>query len=144
VKTMLTPEELVDKYVGIPYVDNGRDPAVGLDCWGLIISIIKDLYGYNGLPDPKYRKFTLLRRKVDMFKDYDMFYWADTVKGEPVCGDFILIRVIGIAMHGGIYVANGEFLHAVAGKGIRLCNMPFWKKQVQGIYRLKDEFKSVV
>jgi hypothetical protein len=71
---MLTPEELVDKYVGIPYVDNGRDPAVGLDCWGFVISIIKDLYGYSGLPDPKYRKFTLLRHKVDMFKDYDMSY----------------------------------------------------------------------
>jgi len=33
----------VEKYLSIPFVDGGRPPDPGLDCWGLVMLVYKDL-----------------------------------------------------------------------------------------------------
>ena len=30
------------KYIGVPFLDGGRDPSVGLDCWGLFLLVEKE------------------------------------------------------------------------------------------------------
>lgn len=35
----------VNEYIGIPWVAGGRDPS-GLDCWGLVMQIYLDHFGF--------------------------------------------------------------------------------------------------
>ena len=37
----MTEKEIVDKYLGVPYLHHGRD-LNGTDCWGIIILINKE------------------------------------------------------------------------------------------------------
>ena len=39
----------VNDYVGVPYVENGRDRA-GWDCWGVVLAVYRDRLGVE-LPD---------------------------------------------------------------------------------------------
>lgn len=32
-------------YIGVPFVDRGRDPDIGLDCWGLVRLVMADRAG---------------------------------------------------------------------------------------------------
>lgn len=139
---MLTPEELLEKYKGVKYKDKGRDPNTGLDCWGLCLCIAKDLYEITNLPDPHYRMLTLLRHKINLIKEQDLDYWVEPVEGELEYGDFVLINVVGVTIHGGVYIEDNKFIHAVAGKGMLLHDLNDWKKQVEGIYRLKEKHKN--
>jgi cell wall-associated NlpC family hydrolase len=34
-------------YVGLPFVDGGRDAAVGLDCWGVVQAVYRDQLGID-------------------------------------------------------------------------------------------------
>jgi cell wall-associated NlpC family hydrolase len=136
---MTTPIQIIDKYEGIKFVKNGRDPNIGLDCWGLCLCIVEDIFGVTDLPDPQYSILRLLRQKISLIKQYDMAYWTTPVKGNLAFGDYIVINIRGITMHGGIYMEDNKFLHAVAGKGMLLADLNDWKKNVEGIYRLKKE-----
>ena len=45
----------ISDLIGVPFVSRGRDPKIGLDCWGLVMEIgrrmgknIPDFYRKNG------------------------------------------------------------------------------------------------
>lgn len=42
---------ITDPYRAIPYLDGGRNPARGLDCWGLTLYELARDHGITGLPD---------------------------------------------------------------------------------------------
>jgi len=140
---MVTPKYIIDKYIGIPYINNGRNFNKGLDCWGLSLCIIKDLFSTN-MPDPEYSKYSLLRHKTDIVRSHDMSYWVDPIIGQPKFGDFILINAIkNLPIHVGIYMKEGKFLHAMSGIGeVVLSEIEFWCDKIEGIYRLKEKYKS--
>jgi len=134
---MINPKEILDKYLGIGYIDNGRNPLVGLDCWGLCSSIIKDIFNVT-MPDPSYRKFSLLRHKEDIIKNYSMAHWVDPIADSPKFGDFVLIyAIVNLPIHVGIYMKGNQFIHAVSGVGVVLSEIEIWQNQIEGIYRLK-------
>jgi len=140
---MITPKYIIDKYIGIPYINNGRDFNIGLDCWGLILHITKEIFGID-LPDAEYSKYSLLRRKTDIVRNHDMSYWVDPVIGQPEFGDFILINAVeNLPIHVGIYMKENKFLHAMSGIGeVVLSEIEFWHDKIEGIYRLKEKYKS--
>ena len=41
----------LDDLIGLPFIDGGRDPSVGFDCWGLSTEVFRR-YGIE-LPDYK-------------------------------------------------------------------------------------------
>lgn len=135
----MTAKEIVDKYVGIDYIDNGRNPNIGLDCWGLIMCIMEDLFGVI-VPDLNYRKFSLLRHKNSIIKNYDMSTWVDPVDKKYRLGDLMLICPIeNLPIHAGIYLIGEQFIHAVSGQGVITSDTVKWKSQIEGYYRLKKE-----
>lgn len=40
-----------DSYLTIPYIDGGRDPVIGLDCWGLVRDVLHHHFALPLLKD---------------------------------------------------------------------------------------------
>lgn len=125
--------------IGIPFVDGGRDPNTGLDCWGLIIVAAKRL-GIE-IPDYQIQCFDTKNIVKQVYRDK-----KDWVKiNEPVEG-----CIIGMARstsfpdsinHFGIYIGQRYFLHSVEKSGV-ICtkiNNPLFKNSIKGFYLCKNQ-----
>ena len=121
-----------DKYIGLPYKNNGRD-AAGVDCWGLVCLFYKDELGielpsyiddYVGPNDPSVVSL------VNSYKDQ----WTSTTT--PNVGNVVLFNILGEPTHVGVYVGNNKFLHARDGKDVVIesLNNVKWTKRLEGIY----------
>tara|TARA_Y100000310_G_scaffold345867_1_gene472002 strand:- start:25694 stop:26098 length:405 start_codon:yes stop_codon:yes gene_type:complete len=42
---------IAHKYAAIPYLDGGRDPVRGLDCWGLVRTVLMHEFSVPELPE---------------------------------------------------------------------------------------------
>ena len=121
-----------DKYIGLPYLDNGRTES-GLDCWGLARLFYRDEYGielpsyseeYVGGTDP------YIVEAVNLYKDN----WQEITT--PNIGDLCLFNIFGEPMHVGVYVGDSKFLHCRIGSDsvIESLNNVKWKNRFQGFY----------
>jgi len=128
--------DIVEKYIGVPFKEHGRD-IKGVDCFGLILLIYKEL-GYK-IDDYQY--------KPDWFKgDYNLFLenyhkYAERIE-KPEPGDAILLSKNSESpTHIGVYLGNGKFIHCLKKYGViisRLNQEPF-KSRTEGFFRLKKE-----
>jgi cell wall-associated NlpC family hydrolase len=128
----------VSDFIGIPFLEGGRDPARGLDCWGLVAAASRDLYGINL---PSYAgcyatplDYDELRRLIDG----EMSPWVD-VTGQERAGDVALLRVRGRPVHVGLVTAKGWMLHVEAGCETvqERYDGPQWKRRLIGVYRFQ-------
>jgi len=126
--------ELINKYLGIPYRNGGRD-LKGLDCWGIIVLVFKD-FGINVLD---------IAATVDCqwsFKNDNksiLDYWQKwTEVSKPRFLDVILLNVEGGSLnHAGIYLSGSRFIHCTKA-GVLVSRISRWKENVRGYYRLKE------
>lgn len=94
------------KYLGVPYVWGGTDPAIGLDCSGLVQRVYKDL----GIEVP--------RVAVDQGNAGRPV--ANLAEARP--GDLL---VMNSGQHIGIFMGNNQYLHAPApGQAVRTEAIP--------------------
>jgi probable lipoprotein NlpC len=127
-------------YIGIPYVKGGRELQrdSGLDCWGLVVAIAKDL---RSIDLPKYdtinthlniNQASSLLVNTDLYKDCDV---VDSV----LEGDLLLFKVIGNPLHIGYAVSQSEMIHADPSTGTVIENFRSkkWQSRLYRIYRLK-------
>ena len=92
------------KYIGTPYLWGGTTPK-GFDCSGLI----HYLYGKQGISIPRNSReqFSRLRATSD-----------------PQPGDLVFFRKKGVINHVGLYLGNGQMLHAPqTGMSVRIENI---------------------
>jgi len=131
----MTEIEVINKYLGIPYLNRGRTMEA-LDCWGLIIAVYKDL-GF-ALPDTteEYDEDWSWQGK-DFFLTTNYSDWQKVLI--PGSLDVVLFQNSkGIANHGGIMLKNNRFLHACrAGVVIGKLEDFIWKKRIYGFYHLR-------
>lgn len=107
-----TLEDWINDYVGVPYVENGRDRADGWDCWGLVLVVYRERLGLE-LPDWKWRppygpveKLRAFAGAVDLAGDYT------TELAAPEAFALALVRGgQARAHHVGVVIAGGV-LHA--------------------------------
>lgn len=130
--------EIAAKYIGVPFKEHGRDIKDGLDCYGLVILLYKDL-GYQ-LDDYQY--------KPDWFKEgYNLFLenyykYAERIPENQalIPGDAILFRGFDkCPTHIGVYLGNGKFIHCLRKVGVvvsRLNQEPF-ESRIEGRFKLK-------
>ena len=89
--------EIAKKYIGIPYVWGGNTPKQGFDCSGLVVYVYKEWSGYQ---------FQLRTR---LYLDGTSIKYSNLVAGDLV---FFDTAGYGNITHVGIYVGDGQFIHA--------------------------------
>ncbi len=100
--------ETAKKYLGIKYVWGGSTPTQGFDCSGLTQWVYNEC-GYT------------IRYRVQQYLDGVAVDYEDLMPGDLV---FFSTNGNGGISHVGIYVGDGEFIHAPkVGKPVQITNM---------------------
>ena len=113
---------LARQMVGKPYVYGGESPESGFDCSGLVFYS----YGRAGTPVP--------RTSLDQFKVARKIPLANA---EP--GDVVFFQDHAKLSHVGIYLGNGEFVHAPStGRRVALARIdtPYYQEHLIAVGRL--------
>ena len=122
--------------IGIPFVDGGRDPATGLDCWGLMMAAFRVF----GLEIPDY--------KISCFKTPDIYMAAVHESGlrwdpvtAPQLGDVVTMALDpdypGMIQHFGMMIDRERFIHTLQKTGsiVTPVHHPFFKGKITGYLR---------
>ena len=121
-----------NKYVGIPYKAKGRD-LDGLDCWGLVRVIYKDLYNIDLPSFSESYDINDDNRIQELVHQYREG-WEQ--KQEPESGDVIIFRIFGNETHVGVVVGDTTFIHVREGSDCVIDNFTNtkWKNRIVGFY----------
>lgn len=93
-------------FVGVPYLWGGTSAETGFDCSGLTMTV----YQLNGLDLP--------RHSAAQYDAGETIARSDLQRGDLV---FFALRGRGKVSHVGIYIGDGQFIHAPSrGKNIRI------------------------
>jgi cell wall-associated NlpC family hydrolase len=120
--------------IGIPFVDEGRNPATGLDCWGLVMAAMRK----HGKKVPDFKISCYDPRVPGVFQ----LAVIDWEKAEgPEEGAVVAMandpERPGVVQHFGVCIGEGRFIHAM--EKIKSCaprlDHPFWKNKVRGFYK---------
>lgn len=126
-----------NKYIGIPYVENGRDLS-GTDCYGLARLIYKTELGVD-LPSFTEQYLSSDAARVQELIAQYKEGWEPVTTPEP--GDLALFRITGLQSHIAVAIDSRQFLHAQAGTGaaVETFENIKWKNRLVGFYRYKAE-----
>ena len=125
----------LERFVGIPYRDHGRD-FDGVDCWGLV-----DLFHARAL-NCRLPDYSGLYRsagdKAHAALCFALGAQAWERRTDPPCyGDVLLFRFGPFACHSALALGDGRFLHCLVGRHscIESESSLIWAKRREGIYR---------
>lgn len=123
---------MIRELLGIPFAYGGRDPAKGLDCYGLVIEYYRRL----GLSAPDVASYSegVLQSEPDAFHALRPQAWQE-IDGEPKDGDVVTIFSGGNVTHCGILVGK-NILHTSQKTGSLLTPLRRLKSRIEGFYRL--------
>ena len=99
--------EAAKQYIGVPYVFGGNSPKTGLDC----SAYVKLVYSHVGINLPRTAdvQYTVGKPVAT----------ADLIPGDAV---FFQTYAPG-ASHVGIYLGDGNFIHASSSKGVTISSL---------------------
>jgi cell wall-associated NlpC family hydrolase len=128
----MTDDEIIKKYLRVRYVHGGRDPLVGLDCWGLILCIYRE-FGLSLIDFDDY-PVEWARIGEDYFlKNYYRQFEKFTI---PARLDIALFKNNGVCDHAGLVLNDGKFIHC-SKVGVSVGRFKTWAPRIEGFYRLK-------
>lgn len=127
---------ILDRYVGIPFVDQGRTFA-GVDCWGLVRLVYLEQLGID-LPsyDDAYRPLDERERaELALLVEGSRPGWRRVETPAPF--DLVLVRIAGVPCHVGLALPGGMMLHCSRGADSRIesYRSPKWAPRIEGFYR---------
>ena len=125
---VITTGHWADSYLTIAYVDGGRDPAIGLDCWGLVRDVLHQHFALPLLND-----FGLIHAvdKASMTNAYDLtksqFIECQAKSGAVVAGfkGPLLIHVGVVVEVNGLQVLHTSTKHGMSKCSVRHFNRLF-------------------
>lgn len=128
---MLKQQSTFTNLIGVPFVDGGRDPAVGLDCWGLSTEVFRRW----GIELPDYRISCEAASLIDREFKEQIQFWR-RCEGEIPVPALVVIRFAAYCDHTGVYIGQGRFIHTRKGIGVNIdrIDSPAWAKRIEGFY----------
>jgi cell wall-associated NlpC family hydrolase len=123
------------RYIGIPYVDKGQDPAMGLDCWQLVRHFYRQELGVD-VPD--YLELYASSMDKASVKGCMAHAFGEWQRVDyPAFGDVLVFRVTDAPWHTGIYLGPGRMLHSLPGHNscLEAYDGTRWKHRLHGVYR---------
>lgn len=125
----------MEHLIGIPYLNKGRNPEQGLDCWGLLRVFYHEYMGIDlpGYDDTYADSFD--RAATSNAIGANQHHWH--LVTNPEFGDAVLCRLNGHACHVGVYLGNSQMLHTQSGHDSALDRIDGikWKNRITGFYR---------
>jgi cell wall-associated NlpC family hydrolase len=118
--------------IGVSYKPHGRTIEEGLDCYGLALLVL-EREGIR-LPDVFYADTEHETNKEVMRVLEGGIPHEKLEKPEKNC--VIELTVFGEPSHIGVYLGDGEFIHATKKHGVSVEPLWRWKKRVKGYYRI--------
>jgi cell wall-associated NlpC family hydrolase len=99
-------------FIGIPYQDKGRT-FQAFDCWGCVYLFYKEMLRINipALADDY--DSGLDGKAVAHCVAENQAHWIEV--DTPEYGDVLVFNVLGWPAHVGVYLGDGDFLHAFKG-----------------------------
>lgn len=129
----------VNKYVGIPYKDRGRDYE-GVDCFGIVQLVL--LEEFQKFP-PDYADYTdratLENRAAYISNCLCDGKWI-RVDGQVILpGDMLLFRILNIPCHVGLVINDTHMLHCQKGTNscIERYTTMSWGRRLVGAFRFE-------
>lgn len=124
------------KYIGIPFVDGGRDLS-GLDCWGLVKIIHKELFDHD-LPEFDVSAFDT---QSVIYAMQDRTGWNEVDEESYEVGDVVAMGIHpkypNFVNHVGVYVGKRGVIHTIKKHGsfVSKIDDPYYKMATLGVYR---------
>lgn len=130
-----------NKYVGLPYKDNGRDLS-GVDCWGLARYVYNKEFNIS-LPSFSFNYDGEDRERIQELIAQYREGWEEITE-DYKSGDLVLFRMMGYESHVGIITEYPYFLHArdKADSSIERLNSANWKHRVIGVFRYSEAARN--
>jgi cell wall-associated NlpC family hydrolase len=122
----------LDDLVGKPFKPGACGPDK-FDCWGLA----REVWSHYGEELPDYRvAHAAMPGRIEEVKPL----WIRYENGEIPVPSLVAIRNDdsghGFLNHVGVYIGNGQFIHAVESGGVQITriNHPWWRGRIEGFY----------
>jgi NlpC/P60 family putative phage cell wall peptidase len=137
---MTTQKAIIDsarKWIGTPFVHQGRRLGAGVDCAGVVIGVAEDLgIAPVGFRDPKGYASNPANRLIEELMDK----WLVRVpKSEVQPGDILFFKYARLPQHMGILTDRGTFVHAYkVGPGVvEVTYDRAWQRATVRAYRFR-------
>jgi cell wall-associated NlpC family hydrolase len=132
-------EIMFDAFVGLPWLDKGRDGA-GVDCWGLLCLVFAEL---RGIELPSYAEAYVTsadRRALAALIAGNLDAWEEVPATTEQPFDGVLMREGRFVQHIGVVVKPGLMLHVERGStsAIERYRSGMFAHRVVGFYRFKQ------
>ena len=136
IRRMVTEQEIINKYLGVPYLHQGRTMA-GVDCWGMVLLIYKDM-GYKLWDiDEDYDKSFNWKSKNYFIENY----YREWDKVEiPELFDLIFFKKAGGQVsHAGVLLKRNRFIHTSDKTGTVVTRLlgNLGRYEIEGFYHLR-------
>jgi cell wall-associated NlpC family hydrolase len=120
----------LDDILGLPFADGGRGPDE-FDCWGLA----RNIYRRYGLALPDYPISAMDADRIGRQMAQDAPQWVEVFKPYPVpCLVVIRLSCGSWANHVGVYIGDGQFIHAYKTTGVVIDRLKRWQSLIVGLY----------
>ena len=137
---MITSTDIIQsarKWIGTPFVHQGRCLGAGVDCAGVVIGVAQDLnIAPDDFADPKGYAPNPANRLIEQLMDK----WLVRVpKGNAKPGDILFFRYARLPQHMGILTDRGTFIHAYkVGPGVvEVTYDRAWQRATVRAYRFR-------
>ena len=122
----MTSEELINKYIGRPFVEDS------FDCFDLVVLWFKDL-GHE-IPDYRHARYWE-GEPMDLEQYFKL--WRKIEQDEKVQSNDVVFTTDGDRIHIGIVIEKGTYIHCMRREGVVRTQIKRHSRLIKGFYRLR-------